>query len=294
MKLLLLSATGYEPVGTNYGDCILIDTGSELLVYDCGSEDHAKRVEEYMSVHGYEQAIAILSHNDSDHFKGFLYLIEKKLISTFYAQLFLKHKEEIKKKLNDGRVTNKSLGERITEDYDNIAELGSKVTLVDAIELGEIVPGIDIVGPDKDYALDTVAKLLNNSEGDTMDAETAYNAASVQVSVQFKNDFALLCGDAAYAAIEDKLSDYHIIQLPHHGKGEIADKIFEKKSDDFLTVYLVSDNTGNSNGGSHKLKSQGKRVKNTINGDVTYPDSVSGIPQTTRSLGENGSRWFYR
>ena len=294
MIILLFSSKGYESKGKNYGDCILIDTGNELIVYDCGSEEHAQRVEDYMSEHGYKQAIAVLSHNDSDHFDGFRYMIDKKLISTFYAQLFLKHKNEIKKLLNDGRVTNKSLGERITDDYDNIAELSESVTLMDAIELGEIVSGVNIVGPDKVYALETVAKLLNNSVGDTKDAETAYNAASVQLSVQIQDKLVLLCGDAAFAAIEDKLSDYQVIQLPHHGKAETADKIFDAKSDEFLTVYLVSDNTGDTNGGSDKLKSVGKRVKSTIDGDISFPDISRCIPVYPRTLGEEKTRWYYR
>lgn len=294
MIIKMFSSKNYEPEGLNYGDCILIDTGNDLIIYDCGSEEHAQRVEDYMAERGYKQAIAVLSHNDSDHYDGFPYLIEKKLISVFYAQLFLKHKDEIKKLLNDGRVTNKSLGKRITDDYDNIAELSGSVKLLDSIELGDIVSGVTIVGPDKGYALETVAKLLNNSEGNTKDAETAYNAASVQVSVQIKNKSVLLCGDASFAAIEDKIPDYQVIQLPHHGKGETADKIFDAKSDDFLTVYLVSDNTGDTNGGSDKLKSAGRRVKSTLNGDVTYPDRVKSIPNPPLTLGKMESRWFYR
>ena len=58
MILKALSSRGYKPQSSNYGDCILIDTGSELIIYDCGSEKHARRVEEYMSEHGYKQAIA--------------------------------------------------------------------------------------------------------------------------------------------------------------------------------------------------------------------------------------------
>ena len=267
MILKALSSRGYKPQSSNYGDCILIDTGNVLIIYDCGSEEHAQRVEDYMAEHGYKQAIAILSHNDSDHYDGFPYLIDKKLISVFYAQLFLKHKDEILKKLDDGRVTTKSLGERIKEDYDNIAELGGKVNLEDAIELGEIISSVNIVGPDKDYALETVA--------------------SVQVSVLVNDRQVLLCGDAAFAAIEEKLADYSVIQLPHHGKGETADKIFEAKSDVvFDTVYLVSDNTGDSNGGSHKLKRYGKKIKSTLDGDIIFPDTINNVPIVTRTLGK--------
>ena len=46
-ELKLLSSKNYKPQGPNYGDCILIDTGSQLIVYDCGCEEHAERVEQY-------------------------------------------------------------------------------------------------------------------------------------------------------------------------------------------------------------------------------------------------------
>lgn len=79
----------------------MIDTGSQLIVYDCGCEEHAERVEQYMSDHGYEKAIVVLSHNDADHFDGIPYLIENDLVSKVYAQLFLKHKDEILKLIED-------------------------------------------------------------------------------------------------------------------------------------------------------------------------------------------------
>ena len=279
-KLNLLSSKGYEPEASNYGDCILIDTGCQLVVYDCGCKEHAQRVEEYMTANGYDEAIVVLSHNDADHFDGIPYLIENGLVSKVYAQLFLKHKKEILKSIDDGRITNKSLGERIKKDYDNIASLGSSVELVDALELQEIVSGVSIVGPDKDYALKTIEKELQNSEGNTIDAETVINAA-----VKLKDKKALLCGDCSFESIKDKLTDYKVIQLPHHGKAETADKIFNEKIGENDVVYLVSDNTGNSNGGSKKLRSIGKQIKNTIQGDVIYPDAYRHSLKVTRTLG---------
>ena len=293
-KIMFLSSKNYEPQGPNYGDCIIIDTGTELVIYDCGCEEHAKRVEEYMLTHNYTQAIGILSHNDSDHFKGFEYLVEKQLLSKMYAQLFLKHKTDIDKRLDDGRVTSKSLGDRITKDYDNIASLSGTVELVDAIELGEIVPGIEIVGPDKDYALSVVTKELDNREGDTIDMETAYNAASVQVSVELNECTVLLCGDASFESVKDKLNEYKVIQLPHHGKPDTAELIFNEKRFEYDTVYLISDNTGNTNGGSDKLNKVGKQIFNTLNGDITYPENSQGTLKVGRALGITGTGWSYR
>lgn len=285
IQLNILSSRNYESNETNYGDCILIDTCSELVIYDCGSKEHAMRVEQYMSEKGYEKAILVLSHNDADHFDGIPYLLENKLISTVYAQLFLKHKSEIIKILNDGRVTNKSLSNKIKDDYDNISSLSKLVELRDAIDLPDITQDISIVGPDKDYTFKAIAKELKNSEGNTLNSETVINAASVQLSVNVNGKKVLLCGDSSFEALGDKIYEFDVIQLPHHGKADTAEKIFETRKEDTLNVlYLVSDNTGTTNGGSSKLKSVGKRVENTLNGDITYPSYNVSVP-ITRTLG---------
>ena len=79
-----------------------------------------------------------------------------------------------------------------------------------------------------------------------------------------------------------------MIQLPHHGKPATADKIFAEKIGKNQTVYLVSDNTGNSNGGSDELNTVGKDVRRTWDGDVLYPKNASATwtaPTVRRTLG---------
>ena len=43
-----MSSQNYSDVTANNGDCIFIDTGSELVIFDCGCEEHAERVIKYM------------------------------------------------------------------------------------------------------------------------------------------------------------------------------------------------------------------------------------------------------
>lgn len=288
MYIKILSSKDYSPQGPNYGDCILIDTGAALVVYDCGCEEHAKQVESHMKANGYSQAVVILSHNDADHFDGIPYLVDRKLVSKVYTHLFLQHKDKILKLLDDGRVTDKSVGERIKKVYNNIASLSGKVKLVDALKGHTVISGIAIVGPDEEYALNTITKALDSSTGDSIDAESVINAASIQVSVDIGTVKVLLCGDASFEAIKDKLGDYSVIQLPHHGKPATADKIFAEKIGKNQTVYLVSDNTGNSNGGSDELNTVGKDVRRTWDGDVLYPKNASATwtaPTVRRTLG---------
>lgn len=276
MKVIFLSSQGYKDSGENKGDCILIDTNSELVIYDCGCEEHANRVIDYMDKHHYSKAKLVLSHNDADHFDGIPYLIEAGKISDVYALLLLKYKDELLKKINDKRITRDSLTRRISEIFANIYSLSGKVVLKDIFSDTFICNGIRIIGPDKEYALDAVAKRIDNRQGDTIDKETIVNAVSTQVKVIVGTKNLLLCGDSSYEAIKNKLSGFSLIQLPHHGKKEQADRIFEQKGSVGITYY-VSDNTGNSNGGSDDLPVQGYNIKNTLKGDQECSSNSVGL-----------------
>lgn len=88
-KVIFLSSKNYNDPSKNCGDCILIDNSSELVIFDCGCEDHAKQVENYMIYHNYDTAKIVLSHNDADHFDGIPYLVDKGLISEVYTLLYV-------------------------------------------------------------------------------------------------------------------------------------------------------------------------------------------------------------
>lgn len=276
MNVIFLSSQGYKDSGENKGDCILIDTNSELVIYDCGCEEHANRVIDYMDKHHYSKAKLVLSHNDSDHFDGIPHLIEAGKISDVYTLLLLKYKDDLLEKINDKRITRDSLTRRISEIFANIYSLSGKVVLKNIFSDTFICNGISIIGPDKEYALDAVAKRIDNRQGDTIDKETIVNAVSTQVKVIVGTKNLLLCGDSSYEAIKNKLSGFSLIQLPHHGKKEQADRIFEQKGSVGITYY-VSDNTGNSNGGSDDLPVQGYNIKNTLKGDQECSSNSVGL-----------------
>ena len=214
MTITVLSGPDREK---NYGDCFLIDDDSTLYVYDCGSEELANNVIDYMNQKGCSKAIAILSHNDADHFNGIKFLVDKGKISAVYTVCLLKYVDEILE-LCDGRKTENSVRKQILDRYDNIAQLGGY--LIDIYPLNQkLSENISIVGPEKNYMLKAVAHELNSLEGDTIDNETVVNATSVQVEITFNdNKKILLCGDCSFEAVENKINNYNIIQLPHHGK----------------------------------------------------------------------------
>ena len=152
--------------------------------------------------------------------------------------------------------------------------------------------GVKIVGPEKNAALSAVAQFLDNREGDTIDGETIYNAICFQARINMDNGkYLLLCGDSSYTMVEPNLKNVTYIQLPHHGKYEIAEKIFAQKDKEFgLDIkYYVSDNTGTTNGGSDTLKKKnyGHSVSYTTSGDINVSANVAAPKYVLgKSLGE--------
>ena len=241
-----------------------------------------------MDNNNFEKATLILSHNDSDHFDGIPKLIEEDRISSIRTVLLLKYVDDILERIDDGRKTRESVKKDILDAYDNIAQL-SGCNLEDIYECdNSLTSEISIVGPDYDYMIDTVAKRLDGREGNTVDGETAVNATSVQVSVSICSHTFLLCGDCSFAAIEDCVRDYDIVQLPHHGKKKQADAIFDKKWNQLDCIYIVSDNTGGSNGGSDNLNPKGHRVFNTKDSDNITINSIFFNSNAIRRKGTLG------
>lgn len=291
-EIIVLSSKNYiDSESCNYGDCFIINTGSKLFIYDCGSEEHANRVIDYMDKNGYEEATIVLSHNDADHFNGIPTLIDNKRVSAIYTTLLLKqeHLDKIIERIDDDRKTRESVKEEILEEYDNIASLSGNNLNDIYLDTCDLPNELKIVGPDLEYMLDTVAKNLDGREGNSVDKETAINATSIQLAIEICGHNLLLCGDCSFAAIEDVIKDYDVIQLPHHGKSEQAENIFENKSNDVRTIYIVSDNTGSTNGGSDDLKTTGHIIHITKKeGDITINSTFfsDNNPHTRRTLGK--------
>ena len=284
----IFSSKGYDDTTKNHGDCIVFIDGKTAIIYDCGSEDHAKRAIKLLDDNGIQKAIVVLSHNDDDHFKGIPHLIDEGRVEKLFTILLLKHKKKLLDEIDDGRRNLNSIGEAIKKLYDNIASLSKKVALRDVYDdATEFPTQMKRIGPEFDYMIKAAAKGLDSREGDTIDSETITNAASVQIQLSFDSKKLLLTGDCAPAAIPEtvKLSCYDFIQLPHHGKPSLADEIFERADENNDITYIVSDNTGSSNGGSDNLNAKGHKVKNTKNGDITLSSESAKPAYAGRTLG---------
>lgn len=106
----------------------------------------------------------------------------------------------------------------------------------------------------------------------------------------------MLCGDCSFAAIEDSVRDYDIVQLPHHGKSKQADAIFNKKWDQLDSIYIVSDNTGGSNGGSNNLNTKGivYLIQKTATTLLSTLSSLAVTPSEERGHSESNAISYFQ
>lgn len=273
MKVIVL-APNERKKDRDYGDCIIINDNNEVTIFDCGSDELADKVLEYLKVNNIDEVNIVLSHNDSDHFDGIPKLVESGVVKSITTLLLLKYKEKIFDKIDDGRVTIESLENHILDMYSNIAALSGN-NLVNALDMDNISKNVKVVGPSEKYFIEAVSKQFTPTEGNTIDNSTIMNAISVQLEVSFPETKLLLTGDADLAAFDDKINNYDSIQLPHHGNPEMAQKIFDINSKRNNVLYIVSDNKGdNINGGSDKLNKKGHRILNTRNGTLEIEQSA--------------------
>ena len=299
MKLKALSH--YEgDTDTRFGDCILLYDSTTLIVYDCGHSEHTEAVKSFLrSSSLVSQVHIVVSHNDSDHTDGVIplldYLHTKRCTVTVYSSLYLKSVDKVMELLDDGRRTESATKQHILETFDNIKCIVEKAeeygfTVTNA-EVNTELPSCSIVGPTDDEFVAVVAQAIEDDTVTQIEGETVMNAASVQLKCELDSKTTvLLCGDASPTYLND-LEDYDVIQLPHHGQLADAEEVFDKLKNAGSKLFLVSDNTGSdatSGGSDNLMKSdsrKGKRIKNTKDGVVEFPEELrydsGGI--TTRS-----------
>lgn len=299
MKIKFLSSKDYDNSTSNCGDCIIITTNTQMLVYDCGCEEHAQRVVSEMNKLGFSKIIGVLSHNDEDHFKGFMKLKNLNKIESIYTICALKHVDDILLELNDNRFTRESVKNKIIEKFSNIHELSGYLTDIydtnNILLSKEIINGVNIIAPNYEYAMKTIARVVKDSAPDTIDGDSVMNAASVCLKVHEGDDSVLLTGDSTFQNIENSLSGINFVQLPHHGRAAQIDNILEfydeNKED---PTYLISDNTGDSNGGLDKRKLKYRDSKDTRSGDFTISLEQVKSSLSTKTLGISLREMLYR
>ena len=270
---------------TRFGDCILLYDDTSLVVYDCGHERHAEAVSEFLQGKTSIASVSVVvSHDHEDHTGGieklFEFLSDTKHNVTVYTSLYLRDARAVLDILDNGS-TLPATKEHILKIFDNIAAIVNAASelnfTVENAKIGTDVSGTTckIVGPTENEFAEVVAHAVETDGDGNIDGETVMNAASIQMTCKLDdNKTAFLCGDATPKYLHG-IVKYQIIQLPHHGKLSSAEAVFDKIPKETIPNYtfLVSDNTGNNNGGADELMSSniriGKIIKNTkLDGNI--------------------------
>ena len=269
---------------TKFGDCILLYDNDNLVIYDCGHEKHAETVVEFLESNtSVSNVMIVVSHDHEDHTDGieklFEFLSETSHNVTVYTPLYLKDTRVVLDILDDDKRTLPATKKNILKIFDGLAAIVSSATelgfSVENARIGTTIAGAscEIVGPTEEEFAEVVAEAIKTDGEGNIDGETVMNAASVQLMCSLNNNKrVLLCGDASPKYLRN-LEDYRIVQLPHHGKLSSAEAVFEKISKLIgYYTFIISDNTGNSNGGSDDLMaseaSSAVEIMNTKDGDV--------------------------
>ena len=126
---------------------------------------------------------------------------------------------------------------------------------------------------------------MDTTESDHIDGETITNATSIHLSVKMLDKKVLLTGDSTFESVmQEEIKDFKVIQLPHHGKKDTGEAIMEELKNATDEVYIVSDNTGTSRGGSDDLETKGYDVRNTKNSGMLSLD-YNSITRNRESRG---------
>lgn len=169
-------------------DCIVINTGTKILMIDTGEEENLPTVHSFMQNKGYEKIdILIITHFDKDHLGGALEIIPKYQVSTVIESTFTSSTAlyaNYRNVLNEQGITPMKL----TEDY--------------TLEIDGCKIEID-VPKSKKYS------------------EKHDNNSSLVVSMTCNEKKLLFCGDAMELRLEELIDKpigvYDFIKLPYHG-----------------------------------------------------------------------------
>ncbi|MBQ8840377.1 MAG: MBL fold metallo-hydrolase [Clostridia bacterium] len=169
-------------------DCIVINTGTKLVMIDTGEIENLDDIHFYMNKKGYATIdTLILTHYDKDHIGG-----ASDIISTYNV-----------KEVIETRITDNSYE---YYDYHNTME----------------VLGITPKKLNESYLFeyDSCKFTIDIPRKDKYD-EKQDNNSSLIISMQCGNTSFLFCGDAMELRlseiIEDNIGVYDFVKLPHHG-----------------------------------------------------------------------------
>lgn len=169
-------------------DCIIINTGSRILMIDAGEKENLTQINSYMLEKEYNKIdVLILTHYDKDHIGGAAQIISDYNVDTVIETCISSTTEEYAEYhnvMNDLGITPMKL----TENYSFVSD-----------------------GCQFDISIPKKRKYSTKQD----------NNSSLIISMKYREKSFLFCGDAMELRLEEFISDapghYDFIKLPYHG-----------------------------------------------------------------------------
>ena len=232
-------------------DCIIINTGSEIIMIDTGEEENLDSVHAYMQANGYDKIdLLIITHYDKDHIGGAAEIISTYSVNTVFESRFTSSDAryyDYHHALNkNGYSASKLQGDYKFQSADCTIEIN--------------------VPREKKYANDQD----NNS--------------SLVVSLTLGEKKLIFMGDAMEERVEEIIGadyrDYDLIKLPHHGSYlENYEELLEKLKPSYAVSTDSKKNPTDENT-LNLLNSLGISTYQTRHGGVHIEISASEIVVT--------------
>ncbi len=169
-------------------DCIVINTGTKIVMIDTGEENNLDDIHFYMNKKGYEKIdCLILTHYDKDHIGG-----ASEIIATYSVETV------IETKISDSSY-------EYFNYHSTMASLG-----IEPIKLSE----------DYSFEYDSCKFTIDIPKRDSYEIKQDNNSSLV-ISMICKETSFLFCGDAMELRIDEliqeEIGQYDFVKLPHHG-----------------------------------------------------------------------------
>ncbi len=193
-----------DVIDVGKADCIVIRSSGKTVMIDTGEEENLPEIEAYLKANKISDiCYLILSHYDKDHIGG-----AEKIISTYNVETVLE----------SSFVSDRSE----YYAYHNAAkEKGIPVT--------KLEKNTDLSIGDMHLAINTPKR--------TAYSKTEDNNASLVVSLKYKENAILFCGDAMDDRMDEILMEdpgkFDLVKLPHHGS-------FLKRYDEILKKFACA------------------------------------------------------
>lgn len=157
----------------------------KIGVFDGGFESHGKAMAQHLNKYYFDDAngektrnekvidFVFVSHADQDHVSGLKEILEEFNVKALYMNRPWEYVEELYEIVKDGRITLKSLEERLKTSYSNIAALEeiaekNSIPITPAFAGDVISERLRVLSPSKSFYLTLLAESNKTPETETV------------------------------------------------------------------------------------------------------------------------------